>query len=81
MAHPHTAIAATEARVAIVLVNWNGWQECVECMDSLLVQAHQDFHIVIVDNDSQDLSIERIIAWCGSPTSDQRWRRQEGVGR
>jgi GT2 family glycosyltransferase len=81
MAHPHTEIAGTESPVAIVLVNWNGWKECIECMDTLLVQLHQDFHIFIVDNDSQDLSIERIIAWCGSPTSDQNWRRQEGVGR
>lgn len=71
----------TQARVAIVLVNWNGWRECVECIDSVLAQAHRNFHIFIVDNDSQDQSVERITAWCSAPEADPGWRRQLGVGR
>jgi GT2 family glycosyltransferase len=69
------------ARVAIVLVNWNGWRECIECIDSVLDQAHRNFHVFIVDNDSQDLSIERIVAWCSTPYADPDWRRQSGVAR
>src|ERR1700730_1578364 len=72
---------ATSARIAIVLVNWNGWRECIECMDSILAQAHRNFHLFIVDNDSQDLSVERIIAWCSAPRADADWRRQPGVDR
>jgi GT2 family glycosyltransferase len=73
--------APTQARVAIVLVNWNGWRECIECIDSVLAQAHRNFHLFIVDNDSQDGSIERIIAWCSAPEADSGWRRPPGVDR
>jgi GT2 family glycosyltransferase len=68
-------------RVAIVLVNWNGWRECIECIDSLLAQAHPNFHIFIVDNDSADGSLEHIAAWCAAPEADPNWRRHPGVGR
>jgi GT2 family glycosyltransferase len=77
-------LALTEsasARVAIVLVNWNGWQECIECIDTVLAQAHRDFHIFIVDNNSQDGSVEHIIAWCSAPEAKPQWRRLPGVDR
>jgi GT2 family glycosyltransferase len=70
-----------QAPVAIVLVNWNGWRECVECIDSVLAQAHQNFHLFIVDNDSHDGSIDRLVAWCAAPEADPKWRRQHGVDR
>jgi GT2 family glycosyltransferase len=73
--------APAEARVAIVLVNWNGWRECIECIDSLLAQAHRNFHLFIVDNESHDHSIEQIDAWCVCPQADPRWRRHPGVHR
>lgn len=55
------------ARVAIVLVNWNGWADSVECIDSVLACGYPDFHIFLVDNDSSDQSVERIIDWCDNP--------------
>jgi GT2 family glycosyltransferase len=70
-----------QAHVAIVLVNWNGWRDCIECIDSLLLQAHRNFHIFIVDNDSRDGSIDQIAAWCAAPEPDPNWRRQHGVVR
>jgi GT2 family glycosyltransferase len=73
--------ASAQPRVAIVLVNWNGWRECIECIDSVLAQAHRNFHLFVVDNDSQDGSIERIASWCRAPEADLGWRRQAGVNR
>ena len=70
-----------QARVALVLVNWNGWRDCIECIDSVLVQSHRNFHIFIVDNDSRDGSIDQIVAWCAAPEADPNWRRQLGVDR
>jgi GT2 family glycosyltransferase len=72
---------SSPSRVAIVLVNWNGWRECIECIDSVLAQRHQNFHIFIVDNDSHDQSIERIIAWCLAPEANPAWLRHFGVDR
>jgi GT2 family glycosyltransferase len=71
----------SQAHVAIVLVNWNGWRECIECIDSILAQAHQNFQIFVVDNDSQDSSVERIAAWCSEPQAEPEWRRQRGAAR
>ena len=71
----------SQAPVAIVLVNWHGWRDCIECIDSVMVQAHRNFHIFIVDNDSHDGSINHIAAWCAAPNADPNWRRQKGVDR
>jgi len=68
-------------RVAIVLVNWNGWRECIECIDSLFAQSHLNFHVFVVDNDSRDQSVEHIVAWCTAPKAEATWRRHFGVGR
>jgi GT2 family glycosyltransferase len=69
------------ARVAITLVNWNGWRECIECIDSVLAQAHRNFHLFIVDNRSYDGSVEQIVAWCSAPVAHAEWRRHPGVDR
>jgi len=72
---------AREPRVAIIMVNWNGWRECIECIDSVLAQEHRNFHIFIVDNDSRDQSVEEIAAWCAAPRADAAWRVLPGVAR
>ncbi len=50
-------------RVYIVLVNWNGWADTLECLESLLQLDYPDYRVVIVDNDSSDSSVARIRAW------------------
>jgi len=67
--------------VAIILVNWNGWRDTVECIDSLLLQDHGRFHVFVVDNASNDDSITRISAWCAAPASERGWREHDGVLR
>jgi len=42
--------------VAIVILNWNGYQDTVACVESCLLSTYQSFHILIVDNDSTDNS-------------------------
>ncbi len=50
--------------IGIVLVNWNGWQDTVECLESLLRCRYDRWFVVCVDNGSADGSIERIEAYC-----------------
>ncbi len=45
-------------RVAIVVLNWNGIDDTLPCLDSLLSQTYKDFHLVVVDNGSIDNSKE-----------------------
>jgi GT2 family glycosyltransferase len=77
-ASPETA---AKPAVAIVLVNWNGWKDTVECVSSVLAHRYPDFHIFVVDNDSSDQSVERIAAWCEAPRADSAWRAPQGVDR
>jgi GT2 family glycosyltransferase len=53
-------------RVAIILVNWNCWQDTVECLDSLLLLKYPDFRIVVCDNGSCDASLQEIRSWAVS---------------
>lgn len=66
--------------VAIVLVNWNGWRDSVECIDSILACGYPNYHIYLVDNDSSDQSIEHITEWCKTPSRDPGTRDFPGVG-
>jgi len=50
--------------IGIVLVNWNGWRDTVECLESLLRCPHRSWFAVCVDNGSADGSTERIEAYC-----------------
>lgn len=53
----------SEARVHIVLLNWNGWQDTLECIESLLTQSYKNFQIVVCDNDSKDQSVAQFRSW------------------
>jgi GT2 family glycosyltransferase len=72
---------AQSATVAVILVNWNGWRDAIECASSLLMQTHSNLHIFLVDNDSRDESIENICTWCTAPRSEVQWRKHDGVAR
>lgn len=53
-------------RVAIVAVNWNGWRDTLECLESVRCLEYPDYFMVVVDNGSQDDSLARIQEWaCG----------------
>lgn len=50
-------------KVCVVILNWNGWSDTLECLDSLAELNPAHVSIVVVDNGSTDQSIERIVAW------------------
>src|SRR5215469_3218327 len=47
-----------QPRVAIVLLNWNGCEDTLECIRSLRRMEYRNWHAVIVDNGSSDGSVE-----------------------
>ena len=51
---------AAQPSVAIILVNWNGWQDTIECLASLQKLNYPDFKIFVVDNGSTDGSAARL---------------------
>ena len=46
--------------VAIITLNWNGWADTVECLESVYQINYPNYHVVVVDNHSSDDSIEKI---------------------
>jgi GT2 family glycosyltransferase len=50
-------------KVYVVLVNFNGSSDTIECLQSLLSLNYDDFQIIVVDNNSSDNSIKDIIDW------------------
>ncbi|WP_336966231.1 glycosyltransferase family 2 protein [Sphingobium aquiterrae] len=55
------------ATTQIILVNWNGRDHMIECLESLMRLDNGDFGVVIVDNGSTDGSIAAIAAWAAMP--------------
>lgn len=57
------------SKVIIIIVNWNGWKDTIECLESLLVLDYHDFRIVVCDNGSNDDSVMQLRNW-GNKTFD-----------
>lgn len=51
------------SRLAVVLVNWNGWQDTIECLESLLPTLPEGARVLVCDNASSDNSLEHLITW------------------
>ncbi len=49
--------------VAVCILNWNGWRDTLECLDSLRKQDYPHRLTLVVDNNSQNESVEKIRAW------------------
>jgi len=46
--------------VEILMLNWNGRENTLECLHSVIKTDYGKFHITVIDNDSKDGSIEAI---------------------
>jgi GT2 family glycosyltransferase len=51
-------------KVAIIILNWNNWKDTIECLESVYQIEYPCFDIIVVDNASQDDSIEKIEEYC-----------------
>lgn len=49
--------------VYIVVVNWNGWEHTLACLESLFRLRHAGARVIVCDNGSTDGSAQRIMAW------------------
>lgn len=62
-----TAAAGTNAarppRVDILLLNWNGYRDTIDCLESVLALDYGNFDIIVCDNASSDDSLEHIAEW------------------
>ncbi len=51
-------------KVSIIILNWNGWEDTIECLESVYQINYPNFEIIVVDNHSENNSIEKIKEYC-----------------
>ncbi len=56
-------------KVCIIVLNYNGWADTIECLESLLHCSYVNYQIVVVDNASNDDSLKYCKAWANGQLS------------
>lgn len=49
-------------KIAIIILNWNGWKDTIECLESVFRNLYPNYQVVVIDNGSTDDSVEKIKA-------------------
>jgi GT2 family glycosyltransferase len=60
---PSESLTQRIPKVYIVLVNWNGWRDTIECLESIYRSEYDDYQVIVVDNGSDDNSLDYLKAW------------------
>lgn len=69
-------------RVAIVILNWNGWLDTIECLESLYQMTYPTFDVIVVDNGSTDESVLKLKEYCaGSLKVESRYLNYSGSNK
>jgi GT2 family glycosyltransferase len=49
--------------VSIIILNYNGWQDTITCLESVFNMDYENYFVVVLDNGSNDNSIENLKKW------------------
>lgn len=71
-----TARSSAPPVIVTILVNWNGFDDTVECLASLLESDYPNQFVVVVDNGSKDDSFSKMAFW-----AERYLRRPNKTGR
>lgn len=55
-------------RVSILILNWNGWRDTTECLESVYQTTYPNYEVVVIDNCSANNSVEKIKEWADGKT-------------
>ena len=50
-------------KVYITILNYNNWYDTIEFLESVLRNDYPNYQVVVVDNNSQNNSVDYIKAW------------------
>ncbi|MEN4018358.1 MAG: glycosyltransferase family 2 protein [Methanobacterium sp.] len=51
-------------KVSIIILNWNGWKDSIECLESLYQINYPNYNAILVDNGSNNDSLKKIKDYC-----------------
>lgn len=49
--------------IYIILVNYNGWKDTIECLESIFKSSYKHYKVIVCDNNSTDCSLSKIKDW------------------
>lgn len=55
-----------DPKTFILILNWNGWEDTVQCLESVVLSTCPVKRIVVIDNGSTDDSVYRIESWAAA---------------
>ena len=53
-----------DKKVAVIILNWNGWEDTIECLESIYQIKYSNYNVIVVDNHSTDGSVQKIKKYC-----------------
>ena len=53
-------------KLAVIVLTWNDWKNTIECLESIFNNSFENFDIILVDNNSDLIHIEKINQWSKS---------------
>lgn len=56
-------------KVAIIILNWNGWKDTIECLESVQRLTYPNYQVIVVYNGSTDDSVAKIKTWANGEIS------------
>ncbi len=59
----YTIMSSGHPKVYVLILNYKGWQDTLECLESVYSCSYPNFEVVVIDNGSHDQSLEKIQAW------------------
>jgi GT2 family glycosyltransferase len=51
------------SRVYVIILNYKKWKDVAECLETLLRSQYNNFSVIVIDNDSQNSSLENLRLW------------------
>ena len=65
-------------RVYILILNYKRWQDVVECLDSVFRSTYKNFSAIVIDNDSQNDSLQYLKNWADGDNTLQ-WKVEKPI--
>jgi GT2 family glycosyltransferase len=57
------AVQPSRRRVYVIVLNWNGWRDTIECLESVFRLDYPDYQVLLCDNGSSDGSWHQTRRW------------------
>lgn len=51
------------AKLSIIILNWNGWEHTLRCLETLFRSHYSNFEVVLIDNGSSPESLLKVHDW------------------